>query len=98
MIMYIIIKYVYKKLYFISYSSLWYVLGSETINFQDHIDYVNIGTPLSNQHYLGAPQGEIYGLDHTRERFSAWANAVLRPKTDIPGEVFFFSSSFFSCA
>lgn len=54
-------------------------------SIRDHIDYVNIGTPLSNQHYLGAPQGEIYGLDHTRERFSAWANAVLRPKTDIPG-------------
>ncbi|XP_063613481.1 all-trans-retinol 13,14-reductase-like [Penaeus indicus] len=54
-------------------------------SIRDHIDYVNIGTPLSNQHYLGAPRGEIYGLDHTRERFSAWANAVLRPKTDIPG-------------
>lgn len=54
-------------------------------SIREHIDYVNIGTPLSNSHYLGAPQGEIYGLDHTRERFSIWNYAILRPQTDIPG-------------
>lgn len=54
-------------------------------SIKDHIDYVNIGTPLSNRHYIAAPRGEIYGLDHTTERFSLWNNAVLRPQTDIPG-------------
>ncbi|KAG7165433.1 All-trans-retinol 13,14-reductase-like [Homarus americanus] len=54
-------------------------------SIKDHIDYVNIGTPLSNRHYLGAPRGEIYGLDHTSERFSVWNTAILRPSTDIPG-------------
>lgn len=47
---------------------------------------MNIGTPVSNRHYLGSPQGEIYGLDHTSDRFSIQNNALLRPKTDVPGE------------
>ncbi|XP_066955486.1 all-trans-retinol 13,14-reductase-like [Macrobrachium rosenbergii] len=50
-----------------------------------HIDYVSIGTPVTNKHYIAAPKGEIYGLDHTSKRFSLWNNALLRPKTDIPG-------------
>ncbi|MPC30012.1 putative all-trans-retinol 13,14-reductase [Portunus trituberculatus] len=56
-------------------------------SIRDHIDYVSVGTPVSNNYYLGAPRGEIYGLDHTRERFSLWNNAILRAKTDIPGLV-----------
>lgn len=47
---------------------------------------MNIGTPVSNRHYLGSPKGEIYGLDHTSDRFSIQNNALLRPKTDIPSE------------
>ena len=35
---------------------------------RDHIDYVDIGTPVTNTHYLAAPHGEIYGLDHTKAR------------------------------
>ncbi|XP_050714755.1 all-trans-retinol 13,14-reductase-like [Eriocheir sinensis] len=54
-------------------------------SIKDHVDYVSVGTPVSNNYYLGAPRGEIYGLDHTRERFSVWNNAILRAKTDIPG-------------
>ena len=27
-----------------------------------HIDFVEIGTPVSNKYYLGQPHGEIYGL------------------------------------
>ncbi|KAK3882468.1 hypothetical protein Pcinc_013175 [Petrolisthes cinctipes] len=54
-------------------------------DIKDHIDYVNIGTPVSNRHYLGSPQGEIYGLDHTSDRFSVQNNALLRPATDVPG-------------
>lgn len=61
---------------------------SQNVSLQDHIDYVNIGTPLSNRYYLGSPRGEIYGLDHTKERFSLWNNAILRPKTDIPGKAY----------
>lgn len=52
---------------------------------RDHIDYVEIGTPLTNTHYLAAPRGEIYGMDHTIERFSAYTNGLLRSETDITG-------------
>ncbi|XP_045626187.1 all-trans-retinol 13,14-reductase [Procambarus clarkii] len=54
-------------------------------SIRDHIDYVNIGTPLSNRYYFGAQRGEVCGLDHTTERFSLQSNAILRPQTDVPG-------------
>lgn len=46
------------------------------------IDYYELSTPLSTDYFCRYGQGEIYGLDHTPERFEqAW----LRPKTKIPG-------------
>eukprot|EP00095_Tigriopus_kingsejongensis_P004125 snap_masked-scaffold122_size333723-processed-gene-2.16 protein:Tk04125 transcript:snap_masked-scaffold122_size333723-processed-gene-2.16-mRNA-1 annotation:"predicted protein" len=50
-----------------------------------HIDYVEVGTPVTNQFYIGSSQGEIYGLDHDRTRQEPLTNALLRPTTDIPG-------------
>jgi len=52
---------------------------------KDKIDYIEIGSPVTNKHYLAAPHGEIYGLDHGFERFDPWTLARLRPQTDIPG-------------
>ena len=52
---------------------------------EDCIDYVDIGTPVTNNHYISSTKGEIYGLDHNVDRFGAGANAALRPETDIPG-------------
>ena len=52
---------------------------------KDHIDYIEIGTPVTNSHYLCQPHGEIYGLDHGYGRFDPWMMAQLRQKTDIPG-------------
>jgi len=52
---------------------------------KDHIDYVSSGSPLTNNFYLGAPRGEMYGMDHSQERFSAQNQLLLRPDTDIPG-------------
>jgi len=52
---------------------------------RDKIDYIEIGSPVTNTHYIGSPHGEIYGLDHTRERFEPEMVAKLRPETDIPG-------------
>eukprot|EP00057_Strongylocentrotus_purpuratus_P017746 XP_011672220.1 PREDICTED: putative all-trans-retinol 13,14-reductase [Strongylocentrotus purpuratus] len=51
---------------------------------EDKVDYFEAGSPLSNRYYLGAPAGEMYGLDHNKERFTAetWTN--LRPETPIP--------------
>merc|ERR1719384_3082613 len=51
---------------------------------KDHVDYVDVGTPVTHKHYIAAPHGEIYGLDHTVERMDATRTAKLRPKTDFP--------------
>jgi all-trans-retinol 13,14-reductase len=50
-----------------------------------HIDYIEIGTPVTNKHYLAQPHGEIYGLDHSFDRLQPWTMAQLRPQTDIEG-------------
>ncbi|KAI8783298.1 all-trans-retinol 13,14-reductase isoform X2 [Biomphalaria glabrata] len=47
--------------------------------------YLEVGTPVSNQYYLACPQGEMYGLDQGKQRFSADAAWRLRVDTDIPG-------------
>jgi len=46
---------------------------------------VEIGTPATNKTYLSQPHGEIYGLDHTMQRFDPLMLAKLRPKTDVSG-------------
>jgi all-trans-retinol 13,14-reductase len=46
------------------------------------IDYMEISTPLSTQHFAGYEHGEIYGLDHSPARF---LNRALRPRTPVPG-------------
>ena len=47
------------------------------------IAFVDAGTPVTNNHYIGAPRGEIYGADHGIERFSAKLNATIRPQTPL---------------
>ena len=46
------------------------------------VDYVETSTPLSTAWFCRYSQGELYGLNHTPERFDQrW----LRPKTKVPG-------------
>lgn len=46
------------------------------------IDYRELSTPLSTKHFANYDHGEIYGIDHTPERFRLpW----LRPRTPISG-------------
>jgi len=52
---------------------------------RDCIDFTDIGSPVTNKYYISQPHGEIYGLDHTIERFDPLMVAKLRPATDIPG-------------
>jgi len=52
----------------------------------DKVEYFEMGSPLSNNHYLGSPKGEIYGIDHTVQRFGSPELMMhLRPETEIPG-------------
>ncbi|XP_047212063.1 all-trans-retinol 13,14-reductase-like isoform X1 [Girardinichthys multiradiatus] len=50
---------------------------------RDKIEYVDAGTPITNTHYIGAPKGEIYGVDHGIARFSPELNATIRPQTPL---------------
>ncbi|MBT8048214.1 MAG: NAD(P)/FAD-dependent oxidoreductase [Xanthomonadales bacterium] len=46
------------------------------------VDYYELSTSLSTDYFCRYKHGEIYGLDHTPERFEQdW----LKPKTEIPG-------------
>jgi len=46
------------------------------------VDYYELSTSLSTDHFCRYRQGEIYGLDHTPGRFEQdW----LKPRTEIPG-------------
>ena len=44
------------------------------------IDHCELSTPLSTVHFVNYRKGEIYGLDHTPQRF---AQKFLRPQTPI---------------
>ena len=51
--------------------------------FREHIDFVEIGSPLSVKTYLGQPHGDFYGVNHMRERFDPTVNAILRSETEV---------------
>ncbi|XP_002732825.2 all-trans-retinol 13,14-reductase-like [Saccoglossus kowalevskii] len=53
-------------------------------HLKDKVDYFEVGSPVSNKYYLGSPAGEIYGLDHTKERFGPKAVTRLRAQTMVP--------------
>lgn len=48
------------------------------------IEYISGGTPLTNQHYIASPRGEIYGIDHSIARLQAEAIATVRAQTAVP--------------
>ncbi|UDL05311.1 phytoene desaturase family protein [Marinobacter sp. CA1] len=61
---------------------LMQVLYDKLPQLQGRVDYVETSTPLSTAWFCRYGRGEIYGLDHTPERFDqSW----LRPKTAIDG-------------
>jgi all-trans-retinol 13,14-reductase len=39
---------------------------------EGHIELVDVGTPLSIQHYLGTDEGAAVGLDQSPQRFTGW--------------------------
>lgn len=49
---------------------------------EEHIDVIEVSTPLSTKHFSNYQNGEIYGLEHTPERFSL---PFLRFTTKIKG-------------
>ena len=52
---------------------------------EGRVEYFDVGTPLSNQYYLGSYGGEVYGLDHDVGRFAPDVLMELRPQTGLAG-------------
>ncbi|NXO32656.1 RETST reductase, partial [Cisticola juncidis] len=51
---------------------------------EGRIEYLSGGTPLTNQHYIASPRGELYGADHDMARLQAEAIAAVRAETAVP--------------
>ncbi|NXF41415.1 RETST reductase, partial [Nyctibius bracteatus] len=51
---------------------------------EDRIEYISGATPLTNQHYIASPKGEMYGVNHSIARLQAEAIATMRARTAVP--------------
>ena len=58
------------------------VLFRKMPQLRGKIDYQELSTPLSTQTFCNYGSGQLYGLDHTPERF---AQSWMRPKTGLDG-------------
>ena len=52
---------------------------------EGRVEYFELGSPLSNNYYLGSRAGEIYGLDHDITRMRWDVQMKLRPDLGVPG-------------
>ncbi|MDH7445629.1 phytoene desaturase family protein [Aquimarina sp. 2201CG14-23] len=51
-------------------------------HLEGQVDHYELSTPLSTQHFVNYDKGEIYGIDHTPDRFR---QRFLQPRTPIKG-------------
>jgi len=50
---------------------------------KDKVVHMEAGSPITHNYYINSTRGEIYGIDHTKDRFE-FENAIkLRPETPI---------------
>ena len=64
---------------------MWHQVLEMYPSLENRLEYLEVGTPLSNQHYLNTEFGEVYGLDHDLARFDPNIAIELRPETPIQG-------------
>ena len=49
------------------------VIDDRVPGFGDHVVFKELGTPLSNEYYLNATRGNLYGIDKGRFQVGPWA-------------------------
>ena len=64
---------------------LWEQVCKLYPHLEDKLEYIEVGTPLSNQFYLESYKGEVYGLDHDIDRFDPFIQTDLRPQLPVNG-------------
>ncbi|XP_014674280.1 PREDICTED: putative all-trans-retinol 13,14-reductase isoform X2 [Priapulus caudatus] len=65
-------------------------------HLEGKLDFLEVGSPVSQNYYVGYSRGEIYMLDHHLERFKMDACLMLRPETKIPG-LYMTGQDVFTC-
>ncbi len=55
------------------------VLYRQLPHLEGKVDYYELSTPLTTRHFMNYSKGEIYGLNHTPERFASKAIHVKTP-------------------
>ena len=77
-------------------SQAWSQVLDKFPQLKDKVEFTVAGSPVTHEHYLNSMHGEIYGINHNKERFSIEQAMNLRPKTPIPG-LFLTGQDIFTC-
>ena len=72
----------YKALKMALGKQIWQQVCELFPQLEDKLEYLEVGTPLSNQYHLATPRG---GVDHNTVRLSPEVILELRPEIGIPG-------------